>query len=69
LTAQWSLATAFSLLAWYVFAPQCISTLVAVKRETNTWRYPLLMAGYLLGLAYVASFITFQVTSYLSGAA
>jgi ferrous iron transport protein B len=66
LTAQWSLATAFSLLAWYVFAPQCISTLVAVKRETNTWRYPLLMAGYLLGLAYLASFITFQVTSYLS---
>jgi ferrous iron transport protein B len=66
LTAQWSLATAFSLLAWYVFAPQCISTLVAVRRETNTWRYPALMAAYLLGLAYIASFITFQVTTWLS---
>ncbi len=66
LAAQWSLATAFSLLAWYVFAPQCISTLVAVKRETNGWRYPLLMAAYLLGLAYVASLITFQVTTWLS---
>ena len=41
----WSLATAYSLLAWYVFAPQCISTLAVVKRETNSWRYPLLMAA------------------------
>jgi ferrous iron transport protein B len=49
-----------------VFAPQCISTLVAVRRETNTWRYPALMAAYLLGLAYIASFITFQVTTWLS---
>ncbi len=66
LAAQWSLATAFSLLAWYVFAPQCISTLVAVRRETNTWRYPLLMAAYLIGLAYVAALITFQVTTWLT---
>jgi ferrous iron transport protein B len=50
----WSLATALSLLAWYVFAPQCLSTLAVVKRETNSWRYPLLMAGYLFGLAYLA---------------
>ena len=41
----WSLATALSLLAWYVFAPQCLSTLAVVKRETNSWRYPLIMAG------------------------
>ena len=66
LAAQWSLATAFSLLAWYVFAPQCISTLVAVRRETNGWRYPLLMAGYLIGLAYAASFLTFQLTTWLT---
>jgi ferrous iron transport protein B len=66
ITAQWSLATAFALLAWYVFAPQCISTLVAVRRETNTWRYPLLMAGYLLGLAYVAALITYHVTLYFT---
>jgi ferrous iron transport protein B len=61
----WSLATAFSLLAWYVFAPQCISTLATVKRETNSWRYPLIMAGYLFGLAYAASFITYRLTLWL----
>ncbi len=63
----WSLATAFSLLAWYVFAPQCLSTLAAVKRETNSWRYPLAMAGYLFGLAYLASFITYRVTLWATG--
>ena len=67
LTHGWSLATAFSLLAWYVFAPQCLSTLATVKRETNSWRYPLIMAGYLFGLAYLASFITYRVTLALGG--
>ena len=57
----WSLATAYALLAWYVFAPQCLSTLVVVKRETNSWRYPLIMAGYLFALAYVAAFFTYRV--------
>jgi ferrous iron transport protein B len=66
---QWSLATAFSLLAWYVFAPQCLSTLAAVRRETNSWRYPLIMAGYLLGLAYSASFVTYRVALWLGGGA
>ena len=61
LGSSWSLATALSLLAWYVFAPQCISTLAAVKRETNSWRYPLIMAGYLFALAYVASFVTYRL--------
>jgi ferrous iron transport protein B len=61
----WSLATALSLLAWYVFAPQCLSTLVVVKRETNSWRYPLAMAAYLFALAYLASFITYRVASAL----
>jgi ferrous iron transport protein B len=61
----WSLATALSLLAWYVFAPQCISTLVVVKRETNSWRYPLAMAAYLFALAYLASFVTYRVASAL----
>jgi len=59
----WSLATALSLLAWYVFAPQCLSTLVVVKRETNSWRYPLLMAGYLFALAYIAAFVTYRVAN------
>ena len=57
---SWSLATAFSLLAWYVFAPQCLATLVTVRRETNSWRYPLFMAAYLFALAYLASFVTFH---------
>jgi ferrous iron transport protein B len=61
----WSLATALSLLAWYVFAPQCLSTIVVVKRETNSWRYPLLMTGYLFALAYFAAFVTFRVASAL----
>ena len=60
--AEGLLATlALSLLAWFVFAPQCISTLAAVRRETNGWRYPLLMTGYLFALAYLASFITYRV--------
>jgi ferrous iron transport protein B len=63
----WSLATAFSLLAWYVFAPQCISTLAVVKRETNSWRYPLLMAAYLFALAYVAAFATYRITLAFGG--
>jgi ferrous iron transport protein B len=61
LGASWPVATALSLLAWYVFAPQCISTLATVKRETNSWRYPLLMAAYLFALAYLASFITYRI--------
>ena len=67
IAGSWPLATAFSLLAWYVFAPQCLSTLATVRRETNSWRYPLLMAGYLFGLAYLASFVTFRVASALTG--
>ena len=58
---QWSLATALSLLAWYVFAPQCLATLAAVKRETGGWTMPAIMAGYLFALAYAASFITYRV--------
>jgi ferrous iron transport protein B len=63
----WSLATAFSLLAWFVFAPQCISTLAVVKRETNSWRYPVLMTAYMFALAYLASFVTYRVTLWLGG--
>ncbi|MEZ5514966.1 MAG: ferrous iron transporter B [Steroidobacteraceae bacterium] len=66
ISVSWSLATACSLLAWYVFAPQCLSTLAVVRRETNSWRYPLIMAGYLFGLAYLAAFLTFRVVSAFS---
>jgi ferrous iron transport protein B len=67
IAGSWSLATAFSLLAWYVFAPQCLSTLSIVKRETNSWRYPLIMAGYLFALAYVAAFITYRIALAMTG--
>jgi ferrous iron transport protein B len=63
---SWSLATAYALIAWFVFAPQCLATLAVVKRETNSWRYPLIMATYLFALAYAAAFVTFRVTSWLS---
>ena len=61
----WSLATAYSLLAWFVFAPQCLSTLAVVRRETNSWRYPLVMAIYLFALAYLAAFATYRITLWL----
>jgi len=61
IAAQWSLATALSLLAWYVFAPQCISTLAVIRRETNSWKVMAASAAYLAGLAYVASFVTYRV--------
>ncbi|WP_354677798.1 ferrous iron transport protein B [Cupriavidus plantarum] len=61
IAAQWSLATALSLLAWYVFAPQCISTLAVIRRETNSWKVMALSAAYLTGLAYLASFVTYRV--------
>jgi ferrous iron transport protein B len=65
IVASWSLPTALSLLAWYVFAPQCLSTLATVKRETNSWRYPLIMAGYLFALAYAAAFVTYHLATWL----
>ncbi len=58
---SWSLATALSLLTWFVFAPQCLSTLATVKRETGGWKMPLLMAGYLFGLAWIACFIVYRL--------
>ncbi|ACM33870.1 ferrous iron transporter B [[Acidovorax] ebreus] len=67
LAAQWSLATALSLLVWFIFAPQCVSTIAAVRRETNGWRWPLVMTGYLFALAYAASFITYRVALALGG--
>jgi ferrous iron transport protein B len=63
IASSWSLATACSLMVWYIFAPQCLSTLAVVKRETNSWKYPLIMAGYLFALAYVASFITYRLVA------
>ena len=60
LAAHWSIATGLSFLAWYVFAPQCASTLGVVKRETNSWRWPLIMFAYMTTLAYLASFLVYR---------
>ena len=59
LQGRWSLATALAFLAWFVFAPQCISTIAITRRETNGWKWPLFMVGYLFALAYVAAGITY----------
>jgi ferrous iron transport protein B len=61
LAGKWSLATALALLAWYVFAPQCASTLAVIKRETGSWKWMFVTFGYMLALAYVAALITYQV--------
>ncbi|MCB9184998.1 MAG: ferrous iron transporter B [Flavobacteriales bacterium] len=63
---EWPLAMKLSLLLWLVFAPQCLSTFVAVKRETGSWRQMWIMGGYLFGLAYLSSLITYQLTAFLT---
>jgi len=57
----WSLATALSLLVWFIYAPGCISTLATIKRETGSWKRMAGAAAYLFALAYMASFATYQV--------
>ncbi|RDZ28122.1 ferrous iron transport protein B [Lysobacter silvisoli] len=57
----WSLATALSLLVWFIYAPQCLSTLATIRRETHSWKQVAIAAGYLFGLAYLASLVTYQV--------
>ncbi|WP_064574481.1 ferrous iron transporter B [Cupriavidus gilardii] len=61
IAAQWSLATALALLAWFVFAPQCISTLAVIRRETNSWKVMAASTLYLAGLGYLAAFVTYRV--------
>lgn len=61
IASGWTLATALSLLVWYIYAPQCLSTLATIKRETGSWKQVAISAGYLFGLAYLASLVTYQV--------
>ena len=61
LATKWSLATALALLVWYIFAPQCASTLAVIKRETGGWKWMLITFGYMLALAYIAAFITYNM--------
>ena len=60
---SWSLATACAFLTWYVFAPQCASTLAVTKRETNSWKWPIVLFTYSLVAAYAFSFLVYQVLS------
>jgi len=66
IAADWSLATALSLLVWYIYAPQCLSTLAVIRRETNSWKQVFVATFYLFGLAYLASFATYQITRLLT---
>jgi ferrous iron transport protein B len=61
LANKWTLATALAMLAWYVFAPQCASTLAVIKRETGSWKWMLVTFTYMLALAYIAAFIVYHV--------
>jgi ferrous iron transport protein B len=58
---QWSLATALSVLAWYVFAPQCAATLAVIRRELNSTKMAVIAFVYMTVLAYIASLITYNI--------
>jgi ferrous iron transport protein B len=63
LGASWNMAVALAYLAWFVYAPQCISTIAVVKRETNSWRATIFFTCYLFALAYLFAWITFELAS------
>ncbi|AKM08821.1 ferrous iron transporter B [Croceicoccus naphthovorans] len=63
LARDWSLPMALSFLAWFVFAPQCLSTIAVAKRETNGWKWPAFMLAYLFALAYLAAGATFWIAT------
>lgn len=67
LSSSWSLPTALSVLAWFVFAPQCFATLGVIKRETNSWWVMIFAAVYLFCLAYLAAFATYHIAGFLLG--
>jgi ferrous iron transport protein B len=68
IAGQWSLATALSLLVWFVYAPQCVATLAAVRREAGSWRHAAIVAAYLFALAYAAAWITYRLAGAWSSA-
>ena len=65
LKAHWSLPTALAFLAWFVFAPQCMSTIAVTRRETNGWKWPIFMLGYLFALAYIFAGLTYWTAVWL----
>jgi ferrous iron transport protein B len=66
LATKWSLATALSLLAWYIFAPQCASTLAVIRRETGSWKWMAITFAYMFALAYAASLATYNIARALA---
>ncbi len=67
IASNWSLPTALSLLAWFVFAPQCFATLGVIRRETNSWWIMFFAMTYLFGLAYLASWVTYRISTLILG--
>jgi ferrous iron transport protein B len=65
LQGAWPLPTALAFLAWFVFAPQCISTIAVTRRETNSWKWPGVMVGYLFAVAYIAAGATYWTATAL----
>jgi ferrous iron transport protein B len=65
LSTAWPLPTALAFLAWFVFAPQCISTIAVTRRETNGWKWPAFMVGYLFAVAYIAAGLTYWTATAL----
>jgi ferrous iron transport protein B len=61
ISSLWSLPTALAFLAWFVFAPQCLSTIAVTKRETNGWKWPIFMVVYLFALAWIFAGLTYWV--------
>ena len=61
IAALWSLPTALAFLAWFVFAPQCLSTIAVARRETNGWKWPIAMVVYLFALAWIAAGATYWI--------
>ena len=59
LKSRWTLPMALAFLAWFVFAPQCLSTIAVARRETNGWKWPVFMLAYLFALAYIVAGITY----------
>ena len=60
----YNVRTCLSLLVFYVFAMQCLSTVAVTRRETNSWRWPIFQVGYLTGFAYIAALVTYQISGF-----
>ena len=58
---DWSVATGLSLLVWFIYAPQCISTLATIRRETHSWKQTAFATGYLFALAWLAAFVAYRI--------